>query len=88
MELNADFETLKIDVEKNLKRIKRYSKNNKCKAMFVAVFSGVVSAATTVLIGMTSIFESVETTFRVLSLLTSGSLTVVIFKINPTQLRN
>ena len=77
MEIEADKETLVEDLNRTIDQLFKWKNSEKRKTNFVAVYGGLVSALTTVLIGLASYLQEYATQFQVLALLTSSSLTVV-----------
>jgi hypothetical protein len=79
MEIDANIEQVKLDVARQIQRMKDGRINDKRKSAFVAIYTGVVSSITTICIGIVSFIpESYSNIFGLISLLTSASLTVVI----------
>ena len=79
MEVDADIEQLKSDLALQMKRTRANRTVDKRKSAFVAVYVGIVSAVTTVCIGIVSFIPTeYANLFGLASLLTSASLTVVI----------
>ncbi len=78
MEINADIEKLKNDVAERINKSQYRRSDDKRKAAFVAVYVGLVSAITTVCIGIVSFLpEFYSNVFGIISLISSASLTVV-----------
>jgi len=79
MKIDADIEQVKSDVTEKKMRMKAYRKSDKRKSAFVAVYMGVVSAITTICIGIVSFLPDIySNSFGIASLLTSASLTVLL----------
>lgn len=78
MKIDANIEQVKSDVAARIKWVQTSRKDDKKKSAFVAVYMGIVSAITTVCIGIVSFLpDSYSNIFGIISLLTSASLTVV-----------
>lgn len=78
MEIDASFELLKKDVAAIIKRAQAGRKDDRRKAAFIAIYMGVVSAITTVCIGIvTFVSDKYSNLFGIVSLLSSASVTVV-----------
>lgn len=77
MDVTADKETLISDLSHTIGQLQSWKKTDKNKTNFVAIYGGLVSALTTVLIGLASYIKVYDTTFQVAALITSSSLTVV-----------
>ncbi len=78
MEIDADIEQLKNDLATQIQRTRANRADDKRKSAFVAVYVGIVSAVTTVCIGIVSFLpKHYAGVFGIASLLTSASLTVV-----------
>ncbi|MEM7147202.1 MAG: DUF4231 domain-containing protein [Verrucomicrobiota bacterium] len=79
MEINADIEQLHEDIKADIKRADSKRRDQKNKSAFMAIYVGVVSAITTVCIGIVTFLEGEDykNFFGITSLLASASLTVV-----------
>src|SRR5436853_1666999 len=77
MEIDADLILLKKDLNNTMKDIREKKENDKSKTTIVATYGGLVSALTTVLIGLSSYISNYATYFSIAALVTSASLTVV-----------
>lgn len=78
MEIDADIEQLKSDLSRQIQRTRNNRGDDKRKSAFVAIYVGIVSAVTTVCIGIVSFVpKEYSGIFGVASRLTSASLTVV-----------
>ncbi len=78
MEIDADIEQLKSDLAAEIQRTRANRATDKRKSAFVAIYVGIVSAVTTVCIGIVSFLpKNYAWVFGILALLTSASLTVV-----------
>ena len=78
MDVNADLDLVKSDLDQRINRTNSRRQRDKRKAAFVAVYTGVVSAITTICIGIVTFLPSEwSNLFGIASLLTSTSLTVV-----------
>lgn len=54
MEIDADIEQLKSDLSRQIQRTRNNRGDDKRKSAFVAIYVGIVSAVTTVCIGIVS----------------------------------
>lgn len=78
MKIDANIEQVKSDVAARIKWAQSSRNDDKKKSAFVAVYMGIVSAITTVCIGIVSFLpDGYSNAFGIISLLTSASLTVV-----------
>jgi len=77
VKITADKETLLADLSHSIGQLQSWKKADKNKTNFVAIYSGLIAALTTVLIGLAAYIESYATEFQVAALVTSSSLTVV-----------
>jgi len=78
MEINANIEQVKSDVADRIKWARTSRIDDRRKSAFIAVYTGVASAITTICIGIVSFLpDSYSSFFGVVSLITSASLTVV-----------
>ena len=78
MKIDADIEQVKTDVAAKIQWARASRREDKKKSAFVAIYMGVVSAITTICIGIVSYLPiTYSNFFGIVSLLTSASLTVV-----------
>ncbi len=78
MTINASIEILNQDVSSQIENVRRKVARDKRKATNVAVYVGVVSAITTVSIGIVGFLPTdYEKVFGILSLVASASTTVI-----------
>lgn len=77
MEIDANIEELKRDLANMIDRSWKNRRSDRRKSAFVAVYVGIVSAVTTVCIGIVSFLPERSNVFGIVALLTSASLTVV-----------
>ena len=77
MRINVNIEELKREVDKRKKWARDYRDNVKKKSAFVAVYVGIVSAITTVCIGIVAFLPQSSTLFGIIALVSSASVTVV-----------
>jgi hypothetical protein len=78
MEIKANIPELKKTLDDVTVKMKKWRNDDKRKAAFVAVYIGLVSAITTVCIGIVTFLpESSRSVFGIISLVSSASLTVV-----------
>ena len=78
MDVNADPSRLKSDLDARIEKLNVYRTRDKRKAAFVAIYTGIVSAITTVCIGIVAFLpDSWTHYFGIASLITSASLTAV-----------
>jgi hypothetical protein len=78
MKIDTTIEQVKSDVTASIKQMKDRRNRDKKKSAFAAIYMGIVSAITTICIGIVSYLpETYSNFFGIVSLLTSASLTVV-----------
>jgi len=77
MKININIEELKKDVDERKKWARDYRDDVKRKSSYVAVYMGIVSAITTVCIGIVAFLPQSSTIFGIISLVSSASVTVV-----------
>ncbi len=78
MIVKADIKKLKSDIETGIKSLRKYQKGNKRKTTSIALYGGIVSALTTISIGLAAYTtDKYETAFKVAALIFSASLVVV-----------
>lgn len=79
MRIDANIEQTKADIDARIIWAKASRKDDKKKSAFVAIYMGVVSAITTVCIGIVSFLpDTYSDFFGIISLLSSASLTVIV----------
>lgn len=78
MEIIANIEQLKTDIEARIKWAQSSRSDDKRKSAFVAIYMGIASAITTICIGIVSFLpDNYSNFFSIVSLVTSASLTIV-----------
>lgn len=79
MEINADFNLLRKSLTETIKKVEKRKNNDKSKSTFIALYAGIASGFTTVLIGLStySIFGNYTTYLTIAALIFSASLTVI-----------
>ena len=77
MEIDANIEELKKELENRINAVHSWKDDDKRKSTFVAVYLGVVSAITTVCIGIVAFLPESYKVFGIISLISSASVTVV-----------
>ncbi len=75
--MNANLEVLKKDINSSLDRFLKYRRGNKKKAEYVVIASASISAATTLFIGLGSIWDNYVSYYQALALFFSASLTII-----------
>ena len=79
MKIDADIEKVKSDIAERIKWAKASRRDDKKRSAFVATYMGLVSAITTICIGIVSFLPEIYSNFfGIISLITSASLTVVV----------
>ncbi len=77
MQITADKELLKAQIKQALIKLKTRKEDDKTKTMFVVTYAAVISALTTILIGLSSYLSSYSIYFNIAALITSASVTVI-----------
>lgn len=75
---HADFGTLENDVTDQIHSFKKKRDRNRSWAFRVALMTSVLSAATTVVVGITGYWKEAAPVFNVIALVMSASVTVVL----------
>jgi hypothetical protein len=77
MKIDANIEELKKELENRINAVRSWRDDDKRKSTFVAVYLGLVSAITTVSIGIVAFLPEAYKIFGIISLFSSASVTVV-----------
>jgi len=75
--MNANIDILKKDINLSLENLRKRRRGNKKKAEYVVVASAVISAVTTISIGLSSLVETWSSIFQGIALILSASLTII-----------
>lgn len=79
MTIDVNIEKVKSDVTAKIESAQARRRRDKNKSAFIAIYMGMVSATTTICIGIVSFLpENYSNFFGIVSLITSASLTVVL----------
>jgi hypothetical protein len=77
MEINANLDLLKKELNQSIANLQKWKKKDKSKATFSITYGGIVSGLTTIFIGLSSYLSNYAKLFGIIALITSASLTIV-----------
>ena len=79
MEINANFNLLKTDLDETIQKVQKRKNEDKTKSTFIVIYGALASGTTTVLIALStySVFGKYTTYLTIAALIVSTSLTII-----------